>query len=154
MAEPTFAIGELLKLVFALGITIGLFYALALFMKRMQLGTGKSGTLISVLAAMPLGGKEKIWVLDVAGEKLVVGTSPGQVRCLHVLNKATNEAAHACAASADTPSSTDAATSSFRRMPESSVADPESGTPPDPGMRRGDENAFSDLLSKFRTGQK
>jgi flagellar protein FliO/FliZ len=85
MAEPAFAIGELVKLVFALGVTIGLFYALALFMKRMQVGTGKSGTLISVLAALPLGGKEKVWVLDVAGEKLVVGTSPGRVSCLHVL---------------------------------------------------------------------
>jgi flagellar protein FliO/FliZ len=85
VSEPAFALGELVKLVFALGITIGLFYALALFMKRMQVGTGKSGTLITVLAAMPLGGKEKIWVLDIAGEKLVVGTSPGNVNCLHVL---------------------------------------------------------------------
>lgn len=85
MSEPAFALGELVKLVFALGITIGLFYALALFMKRMQVGTGKSGTLITVLAALPLGGKEKVWVLDIAGEKLVVGTSPGTVNCLHVL---------------------------------------------------------------------
>jgi flagellar protein FliO/FliZ len=91
MAEPTFAIGELVKLVFALGVTIGLFYALALFMKRLQVGTGKAGTLISVLAALPLGNKEKIWVLDIAGEKLVVGTSPGQMRCLHVLKEGTGQ---------------------------------------------------------------
>ena len=85
MAEPAFAIGELIKLVFALGVTIGLFYALALFMKRLQVGTGRSGSLITVLAAMPLGGKEKLWVVDVAGEKLVIGTTPGNVNCLHVL---------------------------------------------------------------------
>ena len=89
MAEPAFAIAELVKLVVALGVTIGLFYALALFMKRMQLGTGRSGTLITVLGTLPLGGKEKIWVLDVAGEKLVVGTTPGNIRCLHVLASAT-----------------------------------------------------------------
>jgi flagellar biosynthetic protein FliO len=87
VSEPAFAIGELVKLVFALGVTIGLFYALALFMKRMQVGTGRSGTLITVLAALPLGGKEKIWVLDIAGEKLVVGSSPGNVNCLHILTK-------------------------------------------------------------------
>ena len=85
MSEPASVFPELIKLVFALGLTIGLFYALAVFMRRMQVGTGKSGGLITVLAALPLGGKEKVFVLDVAGEKLVVGTSPGRVSCLHVL---------------------------------------------------------------------
>ena len=157
MAEPTFALAELVKLVFALGVTIGLFYALALFMKRLQVGTGKSGSLITVLAALPLGGKEKIWVVDVAGEKLVVGTSPGRVSCLHVL-KDESAANLAAGLSEATPSS-------FRRRPESSVVGNGMETMPDPGLRRGDEqrrseeqrrdaNAFSELLMKFRGWQK
>jgi flagellar protein FliO/FliZ len=85
VSEPAFAFAELIKLVVALGVTIGLFYALALFMKRMQVGTGRSGNLITVLAALPLGGKEKLWVVEVAGEKLLIGTTPGNVNCLHVL---------------------------------------------------------------------
>jgi flagellar biosynthetic protein FliO len=142
VAEPAFAIGELVKLVFALGVTIGLFYALALFMKRLQVGTGKGGSLITVLAALPLGGKEKIWVLDVAGEKLVVGTTPGSVNCLHVLK----------------PDSVDP--SSFPRRRESSSADSQSGgttldsrPPPSRGQAANagsdERNGFADLLSKF-----
>lgn len=133
MAEPAFAIGELVKLVVALGVTIGLFYALALFMKRMQVGTGKGGSLITVLAALPLGGKEKLWVVDVAGEKLVIGTTPGNVRCLHVL------------------AGDNHALASFPRMRESS----EHGL--DSRIRGNDDgaaSAFSDLLTRFRGGQK
>jgi flagellar biogenesis protein FliO len=152
VAEPAFAFGELVKLVFALGVTIGLFYALALFMKRMQVGTGKNGTLITVLAAQPLGGKEKIWVLDIAGEKLVVGTSPGTVNCLHVLKDVTGELA------------------SFPRKRESSDVELQgtegldSRPPPSRGQAPtagNDEVAssdaargFSELLTKFRGWQK
>lgn len=145
MAEPAFAFDELLKLLVALGVTIGLFYALALFMKRLQVGTGRSGSLITVLGAMPLGGKEKIWIVDVAGEKLVIGTTPGNVNCLHVLKGG------------------EAGLSSLRHMPVSGVPDAEP-TMPDPGPRRGDRvpapgtaeasMGFAELLNKFRGWQK
>src|SRR5690606_5678269 len=124
-----FAYGELLKLIVALGVTIGLFYALALFMKRLQVGTGKSGSLITVLAALPLGAKEKLWVVDVAGEKLVIGTAPGNVNCLHVLK-------------GDVVSHTETAEatqSSFPRMRESSVVETATETTLGPRMREGDE---------------
>ena len=166
MAEPAFALCELLKLVVALGVTIGLFYALALFMKRLQVGTGRSSALITVLAALPLGGKEKLWVVDVAGEKLVIGTSPGNVNCLHVLKNDSSSLprvpessvaepfAHAAESSRTNPSSL--------RQPESSLVE-SSGVEPtlDPGLRRGEGEArssagrgFADLLEQFRSWQK
>lgn len=148
MAEPAFAIAELVKLVVALGVTIGLFYALALFMKRMQVGTGKSGSLITVLAALPLGGKEKIWVVEVAGEKLVIGTTPGNVNCLHVLKHDAVPNSEALTASP----------TSFPRMPESSAVESEGITTPGPRMREGDDGSrdvrFAELLTKFRSWQK
>jgi flagellar biosynthetic protein FliO len=148
VAEPAFAFGELIKLVFALGVTIGLFYALALFMKRMQVGTGKSGTLITVLAALPLGGKEKIWVVDVAGEKLVIGTTPGNVNCLHVLR---SDASRESNVTLDIEKTLDPG---FRRGDAVETLDP--------GFRRGDAasvqrtpaHAFADVLNKFRNWQK
>jgi flagellar biosynthetic protein FliO len=147
VAEPAFAFGELLKLIIALTVTIGLFYALALFMKRLQVGTGRSGSLITVLAAQPLGGKEKLWVIDVAGETLVIGTAPGNVNCLHVLkgaarttdglsDNATSRTTNINAVNNDATSlsvSAEATPSSFPRMRESSVVD-----------------AFSDLLARFQ----
>ena len=76
-------------------------------------------------------------------EKLVIGTTPGNVNCLHILKGEISEL------------------SSFRRMPESSVVVAQAKTTLDPGMRRGDEVAqsdaargFADLLSKFRNWQK
>ena len=154
MSEPTFALGELVKLLFALGVTIGLFYALALFMKRLQVGTGKSGTLITVLAALPLGTKEKLWVVDVAGEKLVIGTAPGSVSCLHVLN-----------------GDAEAALVSFPRKQESSAVeagevvetlrDELHSRQMDSRLRGNDAaptadtaRAFSEILGKFRNWQK
>ena len=76
---------DLLKLVVALVITMGLFFAMVIVMKKMQLGTGRGNNLISVLAAVPLGGKEKLFLIEVGGEQIVVGTSPGQVTRIHVL---------------------------------------------------------------------
>jgi flagellar biosynthetic protein FliO len=146
VAEPAFAIGELIKLVFALGLTIGLFYALALFMKRMQVGTGKSGTLITVLAALPLGGKEKIWVLDIAGEKLVVGTSPGNVNCLHVLSK-TEMLEQAVLVTPKPAAMTDFAAllkSVGNRCQSQIDSDTDLGTRP----------GFAEVLGKFRGSQK
>lgn len=178
MAEPAFAVGELLKLLVALGVTIGLFYALALFMKRLQVGTGKSGSLITVLGAMPLGGKEKIWVVDVAGEKLVIGTTPGNVNCLHVLKgevvsapgdagmSAPGDAGMSAPGDADmsapgpadmsAPGPAEAGPSSFPRMRESSAVNAEPATLAR-GLRRRDEvppPGFAELLNKFRGWQK
>lgn len=141
MSEPAFAFGELLKLLVALAVTIGLFYALALFMKRLQVGTGKSGSLITVLAALPLGSKEKLWVVDVAGEKLVIGTTPGNINCLHVLNG-------------------DAATrTSFPRMRESGAVGTDMDMTLGSRMREGNDvqassPVFAELLNKFRGWQK
>jgi flagellar protein FliO/FliZ len=136
VAEPAFAFGELLKLVVALGVTIGLFYALALFMKRMQVGTGRSGNLITVLAALPLGGKEKLWVVEVAGEKLLVGTSPGNVSCLHVLAPASYAST---ASSEDTTSSNDEEETTGHRAGTTNSAP---------------QNVFDKLLQNFRGGEK
>jgi flagellar protein FliO/FliZ len=91
-AAPVFAFGELLKLVLALVLTIGLFFILAVFMKKMQYGTGRANNLIHVLAALPLGSKEKIYVLDIAGERIVVGTSAGNISRLHILASGAGEA--------------------------------------------------------------
>lgn len=78
---------DLLKLVVALVITLGLFFAMVVVMKKMQLGTGRGSRLISVLAAVPLGGKEKLFLIEVGGEQIVVGASPGQVNRIHVLKE-------------------------------------------------------------------
>ncbi len=78
---------DLIKLIVALAITIGLFFAMVIVMKKMQLGTGRGHALITVLAAVPLGGKEKLFLIEVGGEQIVVGTSPGQVNRIHVLKE-------------------------------------------------------------------
>jgi len=80
------AYSELFKLLPALALTIGLFVAMVLLLRKLQPG-GTGGALINVLAARSLGGKEKIWLLAVGEQQLLVGSSPGKVVCLHVLDK-------------------------------------------------------------------
>lgn len=82
---PAFAYADLLKLLLALGLTIALFLVLVVAMKKMQLGAGRANQLITVLAALPLGGKEKIWLLEIDGERIVVGSGQGGVNRIHVL---------------------------------------------------------------------
>ena len=168
MAEPTFAFAELLKLIVALGVTIGLFYALALFMKRLQVGTGKGGSLITVLAALPLGNKEKLWVVEVAGERLVIGTAAGSVNCLHIL---TRGGANRESGSNDSETElAEANAASFPRRRESigleqaTTADMDSRPPPSRGQapKAGNDGSatsesargFAELLTKFRGWQK
>lgn len=76
---------ELLKLLLGLGLTLGLFVGFALLLKKLQAGTGTGPGLIRVLAAQPLGGKDKLWLVAVGEQQLLLGSSPGQVSCLHVL---------------------------------------------------------------------
>ena len=85
---PAFAFADLLKLLLALGLTIALFLVLVVAMKKMQLGAGRANQLITVLAALPLSSKDKIWLLDIGGERIVVGSGQGGVNRIHVLANA------------------------------------------------------------------
>ncbi|PKF51785.1 flagellar biosynthetic protein FliO [Enterovibrio nigricans] len=81
--------GESLATTFvALLFVIGLIFALAWLLKRMQVPSmmgSKSG--LKVISQLPLGQKERVVVLDVNGEQVLVGVTANQITLIKSLDK-------------------------------------------------------------------
>ncbi|OEE68167.1 flagellar biosynthetic protein FliO [Enterovibrio norvegicus FF-33] len=71
----------------ALLVVIGVIFGLAWVLKRMQVPSlmgAKSG--LKVVSQIPLGQKERVVVLDVNGEQVLVGVTPHQITLLKTLD--------------------------------------------------------------------
>ena len=80
-AADLLSVGGSTLLVLAAIVTLAWFY------KRSQQYRGAAGELINIIAAQSLGPKERILLVDVAGEQLVLGMTASQVQTLHVLSE-------------------------------------------------------------------
>ena len=74
-------------------IVLGLLILVLLTMKRFMLSgrKGKGDLLINICSSLPLSAKERIAVVEVAGEKLVLGVAPGRISFLTKLNDSQKE---------------------------------------------------------------
>ena len=71
----------------ALCIVLGAIFLCAWLMRRMRnLGGGRFGV-VSVIADVRLGPKERAVLLQVGTTQLLVGVAPGQINALHVLTE-------------------------------------------------------------------
>ena len=74
--------GSLIQTIFALILVLGLLAALAWVMKRygpnVQAGAGG----LRIVGALNLGGRERIMVVEIGDQWIVVGASPGRVNAL------------------------------------------------------------------------
>ncbi len=69
----------------SLAVVLLVIFLLAwLVRKAAPLGSGGGRGQMKVLSILPLGGKEKIILVDVAGTQMVLGISAAGVNCLHV----------------------------------------------------------------------
>lgn len=86
-AAPTPA-GGFAQVTLSLGLVLAAVFAAAWLMKRLR-GTrfGAAGE-IRVVAEQPLGSRERVVLIEVGGERLLVGVAPGCVRALHALRPA------------------------------------------------------------------
>jgi len=70
----------------ALALVIGLIFGLAWLLRRLP-GTGlRPDEGIRVIAGASLGSKERAVVIEVNGQQLLLGVTPGAVSLLHVLD--------------------------------------------------------------------
>ena len=83
----TFSGPGLLNLGSSMVAVIGAIFLLAWIYKRSQSYRAGGTGVINIVAAQSLGPKEKILVVEVAGEQLVLGMTASQVSTLHVLNE-------------------------------------------------------------------
>ncbi|MCC2970817.1 flagellar biosynthetic protein FliO [Massilia sp. IC2-476] len=76
------ASGGLLQTIMALVLVIGLLLALAWFMKRYGPRAMGASANIRLVGALNIGGRERIMVVEVGDQWIVVGAAPGRVNAL------------------------------------------------------------------------
>lgn len=86
---------EPLSVVLALLLVVALIVALGWLARRSGLGAFGAGAGGRVLASLPLGGRERAVLIEIGGEQLLLGVSPGQVRLLVRFEEPVMEAAPA-----------------------------------------------------------
>jgi len=81
--------GAGLKTLAMLCIVLAILILVLFLLKRFSYLKQRSGRgqLISVLSSYHMSPKERIALIDVAGQKLVIGMTPGNITCLAQINK-------------------------------------------------------------------
>ena len=85
-ATPPSAVGagSMLQFAFGLAIVLGLIVAAGWFMKRFSIGPSAAGTL-KVVAGASVGQRERVVVVEIGDNWLVLGVAPGRVNALHTM---------------------------------------------------------------------
>jgi flagellar protein FliO/FliZ len=81
-AAPGLAAGNLLQTIFALCLVLALLAVLAWFMKRYGPKAAAGPAHLRIVGALNLGGRERIMVVEVGDQWIVVGAAPGRVNAL------------------------------------------------------------------------
>jgi flagellar protein FliO/FliZ len=84
--EPSFA-GGLAQTIFGLAIVLALIWGAAWLLRRLNVGAPSAGSAIRVLASQAIGQRERVVLVEVADQWLVLGVAPGQVNGLATLPK-------------------------------------------------------------------
>ncbi|MEE4383310.1 MAG: flagellar biosynthetic protein FliO [Pseudomonadales bacterium] len=85
--EPADGAGSLLRLLVGLAVVLGTLFALAWLVRRSgAVGVGRGGA-VRVLASAAVGQRERVVLLEVGTQQLLVGVAPGSVRTLVELSE-------------------------------------------------------------------
>ena len=82
---PTASTGSLLQTIFALMFVLALLIGLAWAMKRYGPKALGGNSKMRVISSLNLGGRERIVLIEVADQWIVVGASPGRINALATL---------------------------------------------------------------------
>ncbi len=88
LTEPVgVGLGSFLQMFFGLALIVALIVGMAWFMRRMNSIPGGGQGSLRILGGLSLGQRERVVLLQVGQEQLLVGLAPGQIRTLHVLER-------------------------------------------------------------------
>lgn len=79
--------GQFAQLVFGLLVVIVLIFGLAWLVRRMQQVGPRSGKAIKLIASQALGPRDRLVLVQVGGEQILLGMTPGRITPLHVLKE-------------------------------------------------------------------
>jgi flagellar protein FliO/FliZ len=78
-AAPTVGMADLSGVALSLVLVVGFIFAAAWVVRRMPLGLGRANGPLKVLAALPLGPRERLVLVEARGEELLIAVSPAGV---------------------------------------------------------------------------
>ncbi|MCR4510439.1 flagellar biosynthetic protein FliO [Pseudomonas sp. GLN_6] len=79
--------GQVVQLLLGLLLVIGLIFLLAWLMRRVQQIVPRGGQVIKILATQPLGPRDRLVLVQVGSEQVLLGLTPGNITSLHVLKE-------------------------------------------------------------------
>jgi flagellar protein FliO/FliZ len=80
--------GQLTQLVFGLLLVLGLIFFLAWLLRRVQqAGPAGKGQVIELIGSRALGPRDRLLLVQVGNEQILLGLSPGTITALHVLKE-------------------------------------------------------------------
>ncbi|MDP2243859.1 flagellar biosynthetic protein FliO [Pseudomonas sp.] len=81
--------GQLVQLLLGLLLVIGLIFVLAWLMRRVQQFGPRGGQqVIKIVASQALSPRDRLVLVEVGGEQILLGLTPGRIAPLHVLKEA------------------------------------------------------------------
>ncbi|MFJ4545791.1 flagellar biosynthetic protein FliO [Pseudomonas rustica] len=80
--------GQLTQLVFGLLLVLGIIFFLAWLLRRVQqAGPAGKGQVIELIGSRALGPRDRLMLVQVGNEQILLGLSPGTITALHVLKE-------------------------------------------------------------------
>ena len=76
---------QLAQMVFGLLVVVGLIFFLAWLLRRMQGAAPKGGQVIEIVGSRAIGPRDRLLLVQVGKEQILIGHSPGSIEALHVL---------------------------------------------------------------------
>ncbi len=84
--EPAMSSGYLLRLVLGLAAIVLLIFVLGRFASRFNVAQGASNGALRIIAGLPTGARDRIVLLQVGEEQILLGLTPGRIEKLHTLS--------------------------------------------------------------------
>ncbi|TBU74588.1 flagellar biosynthetic protein FliO [Pseudomonas daroniae] len=79
--------GQLVQLVIGLLLVIGLIFLLAWMMRRVQRMGPSGGKVIKIVATQALSPRDRLVLVQVGNEQILLGLTPGRINPLHVMGE-------------------------------------------------------------------
>jgi len=87
--------GQLTQLVLGLLLVLGLIFFLAWLLRRVQNAAPNANQLIQVVGSRQVGPRDRLLLVQVGDEQILIGHTPGSLTALHVMNTAVEAPASA-----------------------------------------------------------
>lgn len=85
--------GLVAQMVFALGAVIAMIYGLSWIMKRLTQTTRGEASALKLLGGVSVGARERVVLIELDNQRVLVGVAPGHVSPICVLGSAPGESA-------------------------------------------------------------